>query len=552
MSLTKSILTVPLGALLLASTASAQLNAVELLRIGDTLPGGDQVTTISHLRVNDAGSWAAILRTDHPNPNRNSRVVRDGQTVLAAGDPAIGLPGLLVLEIIDCDLDDSGRLAVIVNTSAGNALYYEGVRILGEFTPVTAPGFGPNAEIASIAKVNSNDDDNLLLRCRVFDPSLPIPITQCLLRIEVGPGGAIVSQGLLRRQGETPPGLGAPIAAFTESDNALSFSDNGEGTWAGTLAPGTLPGEEIAFSSAPLSLFQGGAAAPFGSRDWLDRKIRATAANPSGSWAFSAKLDASNIDNDDVIIVDAAVYAREGANLTAFPGAPFIESLGYQGLFLTDAGEPIFWVEVAATSPMTKAIVRGGTPLLFRGQELVGGTIISDIVDIAHGFHASDNGKFLLAKVELDNSDIGLVYQQSEIGTAYCAAEPNSTGVPAVTSAEGVSLTHANALVITTRNAPPGQFGLYLASRAAGVVLFPGGSAGRLCLGGSIGRYNSLVGQISGAGNFTIRPDLTSIPVFPAATVMPGDTWRFQLWFREPPSSGETSNYSLPVRVDFH
>ena len=61
----------------------------------------------------------------------------------------------------------------------------------------------------------------------------------------------------------------------------------------------------------------------------------------------------------------------------------------------------------------------------------------------------------------------------------------------------------------------------------------PMGTA-NVCLGGSVGRMASSLTQISASGRMTHAVDLDALerPIGTVA-VQPGETWYFQLWFRE-------------------
>ena len=132
--------------------------------------------------------------------------------------------------------------------------------------------------------------------------------------------------------------------------------------------------------------------------------------------------------------------------------------------------------------------------------------------------------------------------------TPYCGpANPNSTGAPAVISTRGSMSVANNCLVLAASALPPGQVGYFLASLAPG-LFSPPGSAGLLCLGGNIGRFNQPP-NIGQGPTFSIQIDLTAIPQ-PAGIVagVPGDTWNFQCWYRD---VGNTNNFTDAVSVTF-
>ena len=136
----------------------------------------------------------------------------------------------------------------------------------------------------------------------------------------------------------------------------------------------------------------------------------------------------------------------------------------------------------------------------------------------------------------------------------YCTANPNSTGLPATISAIGTGRVIDNDLALVAAQLPTSSFGFFITSRFQGFVTNPGGSAGNLCLGSSIGRYVG-PGQIqnSGAtGSFSLDLDLTQTPQ-PSGlvSVSPGQTWNFQTWFRDTVGGMPTSNFTDGVRVVF-
>lgn len=139
-------------------------------------------------------------------------------------------------------------------------------------------------------------------------------------------------------------------------------------------------------------------------------------------------------------------------------------------------------------------------------------------------------------------------------GTNYCSANANSTGVAAEMSAAGSTTVAANNLTITAGMMPTNAFGFFITSQTQGFVANPGGSSGNLCIGGSIGRYVG-PGQIQNsgsAGSISIMLDLANMPQpTGSVSVLQGDTWNFQAWFRDVGMSGPTSNFTDGLQIDF-
>jgi hypothetical protein len=141
----------------------------------------------------------------------------------------------------------------------------------------------------------------------------------------------------------------------------------------------------------------------------------------------------------------------------------------------------------------------------------------------------------------------------SQLGTAYCSATPNSTGVPSEVSGSGSTSLLLNDLTLNVAGLPPGTFGYFLVSFDQDFVPNPGGSSGNLCLGGSIGRYSRDVMAATSQGTVTQNMDLGAIPQ-PSGLVAvdAGETVNFQLWHRDQSGAGATSNFSrgLSLLVD--
>lgn len=105
-----------------------------------------------------------------------------------------------------------------------------------------------------------------------------------------------------------------------------------------------------------------------------------------------------------------------------------------------------------------------------------------------------------------------------------------------------------NALAFQSLSVPPGQFGYLLIGQGVGIVT-PPGTAGQLCLAGApIGRFAAQVLKSDAAGVLgPFTPDLSALPNPPGGSVLLGETWGFQTWFRD----GPTSNFSDAVSLTF-
>ena len=168
-------------------------------------------------------------------------------------------------------------------------------------------------------------------------------------------------------------------------------------------------------------------------------------------------------------------------------------------------------------------------------------------------FTANDANAQSIVEAGVDGVQVGTVdCDPSGIGVAECApAAANSSGSPGTLRAVGTSAAAANDVQLIAESLPANTLGYFLVSTDAGLIVSPGGSAGTLCLGGSIGRYAGDVLSSGLAGEFLFQLDLTALPQPTGAVgAVAGDTYRFQAWFRDV-SIFPTSNLTHSLAISF-
>ena len=140
----------------------------------------------------------------------------------------------------------------------------------------------------------------------------------------------------------------------------------------------------------------------------------------------------------------------------------------------------------------------------------------------------------------------------SPLGTSYCGGQAtNSSGSAAAIQATGLSTAAVNSVTLEASQMPPGELGFFLNSLDQAFVPMAGGSAGNLCLGGQIGRYNaSVFGTGSGAASLVLNLGATPTPLGFAA-VDAGQTWNFQAWFRDTAAGAGVSNFTDGLSITF-
>jgi len=140
------------------------------------------------------------------------------------------------------------------------------------------------------------------------------------------------------------------------------------------------------------------------------------------------------------------------------------------------------------------------------------------------------------------------------IGSAYCnPAVVNSSGNPALLAAAGSTVIASNNVVLTGSQMPPNVFSIVVTSQTQAPPMMPPGSAGNLCLGGSIGRgVGNQIYNTGANGTITVQSDLMNMPQpMSFVAVQAGETWNFQAWFRDFNLGLPSSNYSNGVTIQF-
>ncbi|MCP3920803.1 MAG: PKD domain-containing protein [bacterium] len=145
-----------------------------------------------------------------------------------------------------------------------------------------------------------------------------------------------------------------------------------------------------------------------------------------------------------------------------------------------------------------------------------------------------------------------VVVDPAVLGTNYCTAAANTTGVPASISCTGSPAVAVNDVRVNASSMPLNEFGFFLSSPTQGFIMNPGNSSGNFCLGTgpNLGRFDNFIQNSGATGTFSIRLNLNAIPISVnpfSIALQPGDTWNFQAWFRD----GQTSNFTDGTEVTF-
>jgi len=166
---------------------------------------------------------------------------------------------------------------------------------------------------------------------------------------------------------------------------------------------------------------------------------------------------------------------------------------------------------------------------------------IIDACEIASGLVEDENGNLVPDECE-------------PLGAPYCTpGAPNSANQGGGTlRAFGSPQAGVNDVILKAEGIPIDEFGFFLNSRSTALVPFPQGSSGILCLGGSIGRFNSSIQNSGLTGVMTLVLDQNAVPrPNGLVAVMAGQTWYFQAWHRDVLGTTQTSNFTAGLEISF-
>lgn len=324
------------------------------------------------------------------------------------------------------------------------------------------------------------------------------------------------------------------------------FGDPAPATSIGTMSAGpsnTIVGISLAYDAGTLYTYENGAA---GQEGFFS--VDVVTGDATAVYTFTSALQ--DLGGFDIDPATGLFYAtNDGANYIGTDG-----SMG-RGIVVTDA--------VAMTDVVIAPYPSGATDvdgLAFQPNGTV--WLLEDEPAPLHNFDlaamAYDPAPPMNALLSFElfvggtwSNEVG----HPSVGELYCMANANSTGATASIAANGSTAASDNDLTLTASDLPTFGFGFFITSQTQGFVAMPGGSMGNLCLTASIGRYVG-PGQIQNsgaAGSFSLVLDLGAVPQ-PSGTVsvVAGESWSFQAWYRDMGPMGASSNFTNGVEISFN
>ncbi|QDV09367.1 hypothetical protein Poly30_49250 [Planctomycetes bacterium Poly30] len=533
-----------IAALALLSLAAPQ-DAVAVLQTGDVLTGGLTVSSIYSQAVSNTGSWVAVANTTDASSTSGTVIVQDGLVLMREGDTL--LTGERVRYIVTADISPTGTVATAVTvydasgtTGSIGKLAIDGRVVLSRGDALVGPNVPAGAEVLQINDVRHRGAITLIsgtIRDNAQGERDALLLFQ-------GIGSVTRTVDILALEGAPTPGLSAP---FTSLNSRMALAS--DGTAAAPVRIGTFSNGTTAVVTDQGGIMEEGMPGPFPGSTWSAYQGPTVAAATGGRYAFCAHVLEAGGTATDVLMVDGAILAQLGQPHPAYPANPIV-NLGEVPLERSSAGE-VFYTSLV--SGVGRVLAVDDEPLLVQNTSQASGIPIMSLGGATNSLAISDSGDYVLIQAGLANGQLALALVERSVGVATgCAVTANSTGAPSALRGDGSAFASENRLVLEATDLPRFSFGYLNTSPSSGFVANPAGSAGNLCLGGSVGRFIDQVGQSGSSGTITTVVDTTRIPQpLGAAAAQPGATWYFQLWHRDSSSSGPTSNFSSSLAVTF-
>ncbi len=283
--------------------------------------------------------------------------------------------------------------------------------------------------------------------------------------------------------------------------------------------------------------------------DWNEDELGNGAVRGPADWLHQAQTaggtsDGTDRDGSDARL-DGALHWSTGSDASYQSGAKLdyivwqdsIATLRNQGIFIsgsnTTASQPLEVQGFAGGASACSAAASDHRAVYVDLRVPVvdcNGNGVADTTDIANGA-ADGNTNQIPDECEC-------------FATPYCLSSPNSVGAGALISGMGTTSISSANFTLYADGVPPNAAGLYYFG--ANEVQQPFGNGYR-CVSGSVSRFGvqaaDALGVMARQVNFTAAPA--------AGVLLPGSTWRFQLWYRNPAGGGAGYNLSNGLRVRF-
>lgn len=522
-----------LALLTLGSSLSAQ-EPVALVMEGDNVPGLGSVRLLNEVSLLSNGSWLVLGDT---TVTFTDFIMRDGVVVLREGQVMSNPPGAEIGFIGTASGDAQGRVSATVVLSnmpstQNSALYLDNTLLALEGQSLGGTG-GP---WLGFSYAWMNDSNQLLINGATSG-------FVSILGVMDITGGSNQGFDVLAREGQDPPGQNEPIILFAGAQNGFEINDSGAVIW-GARTDAIFNMNDVAYVDSTLIAQEGMSTGEPGFI-WSSVGSADKHLNDNGDWVMTTGIT-NGTDNESVIVKNGSVLYRTGETLPDIAPHELIAfnaggAWGGNAVRIANTGQVLWYGRWNDGVTNRNGIFLDDKLVVQSGVTQVGGQTVTNLskADIA------EDGQSLIFVGLLDSITRGLFRLDLETGSDFCSATLNSSGGAAAISASGSPSLGINNLSLRAEPLPATTFGIFFYGDNAAQVPFGNGFR---CVTGGIRRLNPAI-QSSLSGVITHDVDNANLPSMD--NFSPGDTRRFQCWFRDVPGGGHQFNLSDGLEVTF-
>jgi len=555
------------AALLALVPAVAAAQTIETLVLeGDSVPGVGLVTSIYNLAIADDGTWIVQADTDNPSTDFDHVVLEDGVLYLQEGQN-LPLPAGAQLDTFDSMfLNDGGNasfnffLAGTTGINDDSGIYWNTSLLIQESAISTAPQFSAGTPYIGFFETRINALDEILVIASVDDPAINTTVDRALVRLATDGAGNLVSETVVKMEGDLAGSAGLPIADFGTSSTFIDFNDAGQVMYLAKLT--TSSTDDWAIYIDDTLITEEGAASPVAGRVWSNLSSAELSMNNTGDYAFNGQMDGDAASNY-LICRNGVKFVQEGDTHPAI--TPYLfTSFGSGAPEIGDNGRMLwyaYWDDPDTSK--NKGLFLDDELIVQEGVTVIGGTTVISLPGGVNGYHLSDSGEWVIFEAVLDGDLSGVFRLQiPDPYSTYCYGDGSGTfcpcgndndgSVPGSGCANGVYTSGArlvasgsarltaDTLRLSCSHMEPSNSGLYF---QADNDLSPGTpwGDGLRCAGGSLKRLGVRFADATGASDTSGYPHTISAK---AGNISPGDTKYYQCWYRNPIASPCASDFN--------
>jgi len=375
---------------------AAQASEVAV-REGDSAAGIGQIVVLGRSAVSDAGAILFEANGSAPSPG-NRGIYRDEDLIARRGDPF----GAGLFESA-FDLGSNGKgdlvLAALLSNTPGAPLDNEILSwndqvLLVESDPASC-ACSAGTVYHGFDAVHAENDGTLLVSGQVRDPG-PSGIRDFLLRLTTDTAGTVLGEEFLLLEGDLAAS-GEIVTRVTAQSSQFALADDGNWLSVARLGTDSLRDDVLLLKGVPIA--REGEPSVVPGRIYASLSGSKVDINDSGQHVFIAFLQ-GDVDSNAILVKDGAVFAHEGQPLV--PGvSDRLERFDAAPVRIAGSGDLFWYGNTYGPASSDQYLLRNHQVVIQEGVTQVGADTVTAIVSTRDSFDASEDGRFLLAQVEL-------------------------------------------------------------------------------------------------------------------------------------------------------